>query len=205
MKKYLRPLVWWAYSAIAVTGVFGAIYLAVQQDYRQSANDPQIAMAEDAVTQLADGANIVSIVTRNAPLLNIKTTLLPWIAVYDAQGNVINASGQLDEHLPQLPVGVFDTLNNEERFTWQPASPGTLSLGGPAPNVRQAVVVVHFHNPHAVNGELATGSVAVGRSLSLTEERVEQLGINLALAWAFTLGCLLIASFVMDWVLKSCI
>ena len=194
---WLRPIVWWAYSAIAMTGAFSAIYIAVQQDLRQSANDPQIAMAEDAATQLAVGGSIVSVVTRNAPLLNVKTTQLPWIAVYDAQGNVINASGQLDEHLPQPPKSLFDTSNWVAQKTWTvPTGYETRVTWQPQPDIRQAIVLVHYKSQQ---GE---GYVVAGRSMRLTEERIIQLGENLLLTWAFTLACLFVASFIGEWVLR---
>ena len=44
----LEPLAWWCYSTIAVTGLCGLLFVATQQNFRQTLNDPQIQMAEDA-------------------------------------------------------------------------------------------------------------------------------------------------------------
>src|SRR6185369_15227988 len=59
---FARAFVLWIPCLIAITGVFAFAYLATQQNYRQSLNDPQIQMAEDAAVSLAHDytpANIV--------------------------------------------------------------------------------------------------------------------------------------------------
>src|ERR1700676_2198976 len=95
---WLEPLLWWVYAAIAVTGVCALVSLAVQQNFRQSLNDPQIQMAEDAAAQLTAGNTSASVVSPG-PLVDLRASLAPWVAIYDAQGNPIVASGQLDNAL----------------------------------------------------------------------------------------------------------
>jgi hypothetical protein len=48
--------------AIIVTGLVGLLYVTVQQDLRQGANDPQIQMAEDIAAKLAGGQQVQSVV-----------------------------------------------------------------------------------------------------------------------------------------------
>jgi hypothetical protein len=48
----------WFVLAVVTTVLSGLIYLAVQQSYRQSANDPQIQMAEDGAAALENGSPI---------------------------------------------------------------------------------------------------------------------------------------------------
>ena len=48
MRFLVRVLVSWLPLAVASTGMCLLVYATVQQNYRQSLNDPQIQMAEDA-------------------------------------------------------------------------------------------------------------------------------------------------------------
>ena len=48
MNFFVRVFLKWLPLGVAVTLVCALIYATVQQNYRQSANDPQIQMAEDA-------------------------------------------------------------------------------------------------------------------------------------------------------------
>jgi len=48
----------WLLIAIVVTGLIGLVYVAVQQDLRQGANDPQIQMAEDTAAKFANGQSV---------------------------------------------------------------------------------------------------------------------------------------------------
>ena len=189
-----QPVLWWIYSAIAVSGVCSLVYVAGQQNYRQSANDPQIQIAEDSAARLAAGDVPASLVNRNVPLEDLQTSLLPWVAVYDSSGLLLESSAQLSGAPPQLPKGVFDVQakpvidgpvwnNGEDRITWQPEA-----------GVRQAVVLVQTSDKKYF--------VASGRSLRESEVRVSQLGFLVAAAWAFTLGCLLAASVAMWWILN---
>lgn len=129
----LEPLAWFAFAAIAVTGVGGAAYVLVQQVYRTDLDDPQIQIVEDAATRLNAGAVPADIVAHGTPLVDIRNSLAPWVAVYDAIGHALEASGQLDNASPKLPPGVFDTTQwlahpnglfynqspvFQNRFTW---------------------------------------------------------------------------------------
>jgi hypothetical protein len=172
--------------------VCAAIFMSVQQDYRQSMNDPQIQLAEDGAAMLNAGDVPASVVPRNASgggsLVNLDTSLAPWVAVYDANGTPLESSGQLDNAPPQPPKGLFDPSTwrslktfpqpggSETRVTWQPRS-----------GVRQALIIVA-----AKNGMF----VVSGRNMRTTEERIIQLGENLLIAWSFTLGCLFVASLI---------
>ena len=167
-------------------------YTIVQQDYRESLNDPQIQMAEDGVTELSEGGVPASLVTRGAPLVDIGNSLAPWIAVYDSNGSLLEASGQLNGAPPKLPEGVFDTTQwlthpnglffnqspvAQNRFTWQP------EVG-----VRQAVVIAQTPDKKYF--------VAAGRNMREVEQRIEHEGEIVFVLWAFTLGCLFVAVYL---------
>ena len=190
---------WWVYAAIAVTGVSVMSYAIVQQDYRESLNDPQIQMAEDAAAQILAGTSPSLVVPTGK--VDITNSLAPWLAVYNGNGDIIASNGVLDGSAPTLPQGVFNTSSwqslvvghhfngspvDQNRFTWQPT-----------PSVRQAVVLVYIPAPQ---GPLY---VAAGRNMREVEQRIEHEGEIVFVLWAFTLGCLLVASFVGWSVLKA--
>ena len=133
--------------AVIITGCSGLIYAVGQQDLRQSADDPQIQMAEDAAAKLAGGQQVQSIVPTEK--VDIAKSLAPYIIVFDATGKPIASSAQLDGQTPTIPPGVFDYVrqHGEDRITWQPQ-----------PGVRSAVVVTQFQGPNSgfvVAGRLA--------------------------------------------------
>ncbi|MDE2213388.1 MAG: hypothetical protein KGJ34_02565 [Patescibacteria group bacterium] len=195
----LRTLKQWIPLAIAVTGLCLLVYTSVQQNYRQSLNDPQIQMAEDAAAMLEEGASVSSVVPQGT--VDIAQSLAPWISVYTASGTPAASSGLLGGSLPLFPQGVFDTsswgaliighhLNaapeNENRFSWQPQD-----------NVREAVVLVYY------SSSKGSGYVAAGRNMREVEDRESTLSQLVFLAWIAILAATFLAYFFLDWVLSS--
>lgn len=174
----------WLPLAIVTTGLAGLVYGAVQQDYRQNANDPQIQMAEDIATLLNNGAAPASL-TLPAPI-DLSESLAPFVVIYDEQGKAIVGSAMLHNVIPTPPLGVLAYAEThdpsvilktgENRLTWQPE-----------PNVREAIVVTHFQN------SAQTGFVLVGRSLREVEARESRLTLMVSLAWLTTLIISLLA------------
>lgn len=161
---------------IIISGLSGLLYVTVQQVLRSYANDPQIQMAEDAAAVLGAGEQVQSFVP--AQKIDIATSLAPFMIVFDASGNPLASSAQLDSQTPVIPSGVFDYVrqNGEDRITWQPQ-----------PGVRIAAVVTRFQGTHQ-------GFVLVGRSLREVEIREDNLLHIDLLGWA----CLLIVSFLVS-------
>jgi hypothetical protein len=154
-------LKYWLLVAIILTGLCGLSYAAMQQVLRQSANDPQIQLAEDAASKLAGGQPLQIVVPNEK--VDIASSLAPYLIVFDANGNPIAASGQLDGQAPSIPNGIFNYVkqNGEDRLTWQPR-----------PGVRSAIVVTQF------KGTTTSGFVLAGRSLrevEIRESNIEQV------------------------------
>lgn len=164
----------WLLVAIVVTGLIGLLYAVVQQDIRQGANDPQIQMAEDAAAKLAGGQSVQDVVPSEK--VDIATSLAPYLIVFDANGNPIASSAQLDGQTPSIPSGVFDSVrkNGEDRITWQPQS-----------GVRSAIVVTQFTGS-------TSGFVVAGRSLREVEKREDGLLQILEAGWIV----MMLATFV---------
>lgn len=174
MSKVRSILRHWLPIATAVTALCGLVYLAVQQELRQSANDPQIQLAEDAADALALGGAADGVVPRSE--IDVARSLAPFMIVYDDQGEAVASSGILHGQIPSLPAGVLDYVreNSEDRVTWQPEA-----------GVRIAAVIVRFEGAES-------GFVLAGRSLREIEKRETQVKLEAGLALAATLAATLV-------------
>lgn len=155
--------------AVVVTIMSGLVYVAVQQNYRQNANDPQIEYAEGLATEFGAA-------TSNPPInpsVDIATSLSTFVATYDDTGKFLQSSGLLNNKPPVIPSGVFDAAkanaSGQSRVTWQPQA-----------GVRQALVIQRYQGAQ-------NGYVVVGRSLRETESRIHMLGWYVFVAWLFSL------------------
>ena len=92
-------------SRSAITLIYGAVYLIVQQNYRITANDPQIQFAEDAAAALGQGQSPQAVIP--SPQVDIASSLAPYVVVFNDAGKVIASSGLLHGQLPNLPAGVI--------------------------------------------------------------------------------------------------
>lgn len=145
-------------------------YVGLQQAVRMGANEPQIAMAEDAAAALAQGQALAQVVppVRAVPAAR---SAAPFVVVYGEDRQPRAATGTIDGATPVLPGGVFDAAKarGEHRVTW-----------APRPELRFAAVVVHYA---AADG---SGYVLAARSLRETEARIKDLGRIVALGWLAT-------------------
>jgi len=152
----------WYFPILAITAICLLIHVVSQQIIRQSANDPQIQMAEDIATTLNKGKQPSDFNSQDK--IDIAQSLAPYIMIYDVQGKPLASSGQIDGNIPNLPTGVFDAAKNNGRnmISWKPKA-----------NVRAALVVVPYHS----------GFVAAGRSLREVEIREGNLNKIIAVFW----------------------
>jgi hypothetical protein len=183
MTKLHRVLFAWLTLGALASAICLLVYFVEQQTWRASANDPQIQLARDAAAALAAGRDADTVVPHEA--VDMERSLAPFLIVFDANGQVLAASGTLRGHVPGVPKGVLDYVRDrgEERVTWQP-------IGG----VRIASVVVSYAGARS-------GFVLAGRSLEETESRISQFGTLIALAWGATLVGLLVVVAAGTWML----
>jgi len=167
----------WVPIAVAVTGLAALVYVAVQQDLRQGANDPQVQLVEDAAARLDAGAGPNAVVPSD--MVDIATSLAPYVVVFDAGGAELASSAVLHDGTLPFPRSVFDAVRNrrEDVITWQPE-----------PGVRSAVVVEAWRG----------GFVLAGRSLRLVEDRENKVMLISAGMWLLTLGASAVASLVVS-------
>ena len=153
-------------------------YVLIQQSLRASANDPQGALVEDAISRLNSGDAPEQVV--GLRVLDAGRTLLPFVVVYDLSKKPLASGATLDGALPVPPIGVFDQAQKDGvyRVTWQPR-----------PALRFAAVVAPYKN----------GFVLAARSLKDVEVR-EDAALRLAFgATVLPLVALLAAIVVLCW------
>ncbi|HEY2981572.1 MAG TPA: hypothetical protein VGJ22_10350 [Anaerolineales bacterium] len=148
---------------VVITTAFAALaYVSVQQAYRQSADDPQIQMAEDTAAALEAGRPVDEVLP--AETIDIAHSLAPFYVVFAETGEPVAATGSLNGEMPRLPDGVlaYARENGQHRLTWQPAG-----------DTRIATVIVPSRD----------GFVLAGRNLREVEAREEQVSRFAVLAW----------------------
>jgi hypothetical protein len=179
-KDLIQIIFKWAPFAFIATVMSGLIFVAVQQDMRTGANDPQIQLAENAASQLKSG--IPANVLVPSSKLDPSTDLSPFVIVYDKSGNVIASQAMIKGKTPNLPSDVFKLAPLEWRFTWQPQS-----------GVRIAAVVTSYQGPNS-------GYVLAGRSLKEVEVRESNLQFEIEAFWILSLLGSLALIGVLIWV-----
>lgn len=152
------------------------VYGITQQNYRQSANDPQVHIAESTASMLSSNQDI----TPFLPLQNADLTksLATFIIVYDDKGQATISTAKLDGITPDLPRGVLDYAQShgQNKVTWEPQK-----------GVRVAAVITRYDK----------GYVLAGRSLREVEIRIVKLQQEVGIAWIVTI----IAAFLGTWFL----
>ncbi len=153
-RAILASLVSWAPLAALTVLLSGMVYLTVQQSYRSSANDPQLQMATDAASALDAGADPQSLVP--ATKIDLSASLAPYLAIYDANAQLVAASATQHGQPLDVPPGVFASAkaSSPNVVTWQTKT-----------GERSAIVVMPSTNGYAL----------AGRSLRPTEDREDQL------------------------------
>lgn len=168
-------IIQWLPLAVLTCVICATIYVAVQQSYRGSANDPQIQMALDARDALAAGAPPQSLVPSTT--VDISHSLAPYLAIYDLSGQLTAASATLHGAPLVPPSGVFTAARSSgmDLVTWMP------EIG-----VREAIAVVPYAN----------GYVLAGRSLRLVEEREDNLVLLVGAGGAAALVVTFVATVI---------
>jgi len=90
MQKYLVQFI---ILEFVVIGLCGLVYTEIQQVLRQSANYPQIQLAQDAAANLEQTKPLKD----NEPV-NLNASLAPFVMVFDENNKVIIFNTDLYEH-----------------------------------------------------------------------------------------------------------
>jgi hypothetical protein len=158
----------WLPLAAAITGICLLVYATVQQSFRTGANDPQVQLVEDAISQLAFGTRPESLRAIVAsPSVDMEQSLATFVIVYNDLGTALVGTGMLGGRVPVPPAGVFAFAreHGEERVSWQPT--------------RRARIAAVVRHSTAGSGAF----VLAGRSLREVEARELSLRTTCGLAW----------------------
>jgi hypothetical protein len=162
----------WLPLAGLATVLCGTVYLAVQQDLRQTANDPQIQIAEDAANALAHGATPTQILGQSGQS-DISTSLAAYMMMFsnNDKATVSTAAYGGKMFVTAPPAGTFNAAQtSEQRFTWEPMH-----------GIRSAAVLVHY------TSNAGSGYVLVGKSLREVEKRESSLELQVGLGYLTSL------------------
>ena len=153
--------------ALIAAGVTLFVAAALQQNYRLTANDPQVQLAEDAAANLAKGQQPSAVIGPGN--IDASNSLAPFVTVYSGGKpyQPLATNGYFsDNKTLSPPAGVFEhaRASGEERFTWK-------TLEGQ----REAAVLVYADSPQPVY-------VLSARNLREVESREDQLRLLTFLA-----------------------
>jgi hypothetical protein len=158
----------WLPLAVVLTLAVASAYGVGQQVLRQSANDPQIQLAEDWTTQIETGSAVTGLNLGN--FIDPAKSLAPFGIVYNKDGSVANSSVAAPSTMTP-PTGVFNSVdtapNNQLRFSWRPSDDGS----------RYAAVI------QRANIEDKTYYVLAGRNLREVEARTDKLLLLVIAGW----------------------
>lgn len=178
----MKKIIWsWLPLAVAGSVIFVTIYVVGEQAYRQTANDPQIELVENAGAALSAGFPINALFA-NATKLDMNNTLSMFVMVFDDAGNLVASSVTNGSSTPPIPPkGVFMDVkaHGQNRVTWQTPQ-----------GLRFAAVVDSFHS------DKTSGFIMSARSLRETEVRQANLSWVVFLAWIVFLLVSLAAKYI---------
>lgn len=158
----------WLPIAFICTVLAGTFYIAVQQNYRQNANDPQKQIAQDISNSLWNGNDPQKLIPNQS--VNAATSLSPFVQIYDSNFNLIAGNVYIDtpNNIPKVSKGVLEAARmpddlGDNSVTW-----------APEPRVRIATVVMTIGDK---------GYVLVGRNLKVVENREQILTYEVGFGW----------------------
>jgi hypothetical protein len=166
-----------AVVVLVITLVYGVIYRVAQQIYRQSANDPQVALVQNGIAQMKQTKSAYS--AQPGEIIDMSASASPFVAVVDPAFKLLTSNARIginDMNIPLPPDKVFEDAKDkgERRFTWQTAS-----------GWRFATIVQYV--------KLESGEeyyVLAARSLSETEQRTTQLALVIGIAYLISIGAI---------------
>ena len=172
-------------AAAIVTILSALVYVAVQQAYRSTANDPQLQIAGDIGSRLKSGGTIKKWFDDDT--IEISQSLSVFNTLYNDRKEPVLSSGMLNGKMPSLPQGVFDFAKKygQNVFTWQPER-----------GVRMAVVLQAVQAP-------SYSFVAVGRSLYEIEKREQNHLFMTLVSWLLCMGVILFHRLVVYFIARK--
>jgi hypothetical protein len=181
--KDMKPFLLFTHFCAAALFTLQAalMYISVQQQYRKTANDPQVQLAEDLAQKLERGKPVEKLFP--ADTVDLSRSLGLFAVFYNEAGQPVRSSAILDGRPPRLPAGVFAFTKayGEDRVSWQPRK-----------DVRMAMVIVR-------TATSTVAYVATGRSLNEVEDREASLAKILVIGWTLCMSVIVFHLLVQAW------
>lgn len=169
---------YWLIAVLSAAVLVAFVYTAMQQNYRQAANDPQIQYVEDLTKALDEGAASAEALG-GGNMVDPRSSLAPFLIVAGEDKKVVTSTIQIDGNTPGLPEQVLEAAKKgQQRVTWKPHKDASIAL-----------VVQQF------KGE-KPGFLLVGRSMKETDKRVRQLMYFSIATWAILTALISIAFLI---------
>lgn len=169
---------YWLIAVVSAAVLVAFVYTAVQQNYRQAANDPQVQYVEDLTKALDEGAASAEALG-GGNMVDPRSSLAPFLIVAGEDKKVVTSTIQIDGNTPGLPEHVLEAAKKgQQRVTWKPHKDASIAL-----------VVQQF------KGE-KPGFLLVGRSMKETDKRVGQLLYFSIATWAILTALITLAFLI---------
>jgi hypothetical protein len=165
--------------SIILTFIFWLPFVLFQQSMRQSANDPQIQIAQDSAVVLAKGEEPPFLKIDVYGKIDVAKSLAPFLTTYDGEGVPLVSTGFLEGKMLTPPKGVFEYAKKH--------GSNTVTLQ-PRKDVRIAATIVYY-------GGSREGFALSGRSLSAVESRIQTNMNFVAIGWFGSLFIVLIVAY----------
>ena len=182
MYIYLKALLKWLPLGVAISIIFGFIFISAQQVVRAEANSVIIDTARNAIEVLEADANVIdSINNGQEAKIDLAKSHKVFFIVYKEDKSVAASTAALDGKTPELPSGVLDNVKDKgtAKITWAPKK-----------DARQAAVI------YKVGGQ-NPGFLLVGRSLKDTDEIVTKLAWTAFAGWLIAIAASLLTKFIL--------
>src|SRR6266702_6335020 len=92
---------------LALVGVVVFVYVAMQQNYRLNANDPQIQYAADIAAEMSAGSLPEDAVDTHGTKVDPSVSLAPFVTVVDSNGTVAASNMGMNGSVAVPPKGVL--------------------------------------------------------------------------------------------------
>lgn len=177
----MTRIVRWTATAVIVTALLATLYVVMQQSERQGADDAPERLASQIAAQLSGSGTAVgtgsSAEGLTAADVDLAVSDAEFFVIYDAANRPVSGTGRLDGALATIPTGVLDQARRTgwNHVTWQ-TSDG--------------------HRFATVERRAGHDVVLGAQSLAPSENRTDQLGSLILIAWACTLAVVAVAFFI---------
>ena len=177
----MTRIVRWTAAAVILTALFATLYLVVQQSERQGADDAPARLASQVAAQLSDSgapdATASSIDGSPVVTVNLAVSDAEFYVVYDATNRPVSGTGRLDGVLPTIPTGVLDLARRtgSNHVTWQTSDGRRFA---------------------SVERRVGRDVVLGAQSLAPAENRTDQIGALILIAWVCVLAIVVVAFFI---------